>query len=345
MAGAESGSVSRRGFLVGSLASALTVTAAGTTGLALAATPKGDRTARGTRDLVVPVMGNYRISNASTGCRVRVTVAGGTRTIASNALPNTAPGTFPNANCPNAIKAQSLSYRLPVSGTKTSYAAFVLPQPFGIAVDGVLFDPLAAEFWNNDRSSGWQYYALGGGINLGMDRNHAHVQPNGTYHYHGIPDGLLASINPRQHSPLVGWAGDGFPIYVTYAYADPASAKSPVRAMTSSYRLKSGTRPSGPGGTYNGWFNEDYEYVAGSGDLDQANGRYGVTPEYPKGTYYYVLTEAFPSIPNMFAGALAASFVRSGQGGSGAAGPPAGGQPSGGPPPGGPPAGGPPPPR
>jgi len=331
---AKSGSwdLSRREFIVGSLASALTITAAGTTGLAVAGEPK----MRGSRDLVVPVMGNYRITNAATGCRVTVKVVGRTRTISANGLPNTAPGSFPNANCPNTIAAQSYSYRLPTAPAKTAYAELVLPQPFGIAVDGVPFDPKAAEFWNNDRASGWQYYALGGGVNLGMDRNHAHVQPNGAYHYHGIPSGLLESMNPRQHSPLVGWAGDGFPIYVTYAYADPANAKSPIRAMTSSYRLKSGTRPSGPGGAYNGWFNEDYEYVPGAGDLDQANGRFGITPEYPKGTYHYVLTEAFPSVPNMFAGTVAASFVKTGPGAQGGA-PPGGPGPSGGPPPGGPP--------
>lgn len=331
--------LTRRGFLIGGLASALTVTAAGTTGLAVAGEPRG----RSSRDLVVPVMGNYRIANSRTGCRVTVKVAGRTRAISANGLPNSAPGTFPNANCPNAIAAQSYTYRLPTTPAKTAYAAYVLPQPFGVAVDGVLFDPLAAEFWDNDRASGWQYYALGGGVNLGLDRNHAHVQPSGAYHYHGIPEGLLEVMNPRQHSPLVGWAGDGFPIYVTYAYADPRNAKGPVAAMTSSYRLKSGTRPSGPGGPYNGWFNEDYEYVAGAGDLDQANGRFGVTPEYPKGTYYYVLTEAYPSIPNMFAGSIAASFVKSGPGGTGGPGTPPGGGPPPAGPPGSPPPGGPPP--
>ena len=333
--------ISRRGFLIGGLAAALTVTASGTTGLALAAAPGK----KSPRELVVPVMGSYRISNTKTGCKVTVNVAGGIRSIVSNGLSNSRTGQFPNANCPNAITAQSYSYSLPAAGTQTTYAAFSIPQPFGIAVDGVLFDPLAAEYWNNDPSSGWQYYALGGGKNLGMDGNHAHVQPTGAYHYHGIPDLLLASLNPKLHSPLIGWAGDGFPIYVTYGYSDPKSAKSSIRALTSSYRLKSGTRPSGPGGPYNGWFNEDYEYVQGAGDLDQANGRYGVTPEYPKGTYHYVLTAEFPSVPNMFAGAIAASFVKAGGGAGGApgSGPPSGGPPGGGPPSGGPPQGGPPP--
>jgi len=332
--------LSRRGFLVGGLATALTVTAAGTTGLAWAA----QSSKKNPRQLVVPVMGNYRINNAQTGCKVTVKVANGVRSMTSNGLPNARTGQFPNPGCPNVIQAQSYAYSLPTTGTRITPTAFTLPQPFGIAVDGVLFEPFAAEYWNNDRNSGWQYYALGGGVNLGMDGNHAHVQPTGAYHYHGIPDGLLNSLNPKLHSPLVGWSGDGFPIYVTYGYADPANAKSPIRALTSSYRLKSGTRPSGPGGPYNGWFNEDYEYVDGAGDLDQANGRFGVTPEYPKGTYHYVLTEGFPSVPNMFGGALAASFVKTGPAGGAPGGGPDGSRPGGPPsgPPSGPPPGGPP---
>ena len=43
-----------------------------------------------------------------------------------------------------------------------------------------------------------------------------------------------------------------------------------------------------------GAFTQDYEYVEGSGDLDQCNGRYGVTPEFPEGIYYYVVTDDFP---------------------------------------------------
>ena len=323
----------RRGFLLGGLAAALTVTAAGTTGLAVA----GERGKRKPNVLVVPVMGSYTISNARTGCRVTVTVANGVRTITSNGLPNTAPGSFPNANCPNSIAAQSYSYALPTTPTKTTDQEVTVPQPFGIAVDGVLFHPRTAEYWNNDPSSGWNYYALGGGRNLGIDRNHAHVQPDGAYHYHGIPDGLVASMNPKVHAPLVGWAGDGFPIYTAFGYADPTNPKSAVRAMRSSYRLKPGTRPSGPGGPYNGWFNADYEYVPGAGDLDAANGRMTLTPEYPAGTYAYFLTAEFPSVPNLFAGAVAPTFVRTGGGA-----PPSGGGPSGGPPSGGPPSGGPP---
>ena len=43
-----------------------------------------------------------------------------------------------------------------------------------------------------------------------------------------------------------------------------------------------------------GAFTQDYEYVEGLGDLDECNGRIGVTPEFPEGIYYYVVTDDFP---------------------------------------------------
>ena len=47
---------------------------------------------------------------------------------------------------------------------------------------------------------------------------------------------------------------------------------------------------------------QDYEYIEGQGDLDEANGRTGVTPEFPNGTYYYVVTDEFPGIPRYLVG-------------------------------------------
>ena len=67
--------------------------------------------------------------------------------------------------------------------------------------------------------------------------------------------------------------------------------------------MKKGHRESGddmPGGVYDGRFTSDYEYVAGSGDLDECNGRMGVTPDYPQGTYYYVITEGYPWVGRCF---------------------------------------------
>lgn len=330
--------VSRRGFLLGSLAASLGLTAAGGTALLLSSSP-----ARAAERFPVDVTGAYSFIDASTGCEVQVTVRNGIRRIRSNGLPNHSTGQFPNSRNPNVISAQSYDYSFPVSPARSrSTTSYSIPQPFGIAVNGVLFDPIAAEWYQNDRNSGWNLNPLSPKVNLGLDHNHAHVQPSGAYHYHGIPDGLVDQIDKARHAPLVGWAGDGFPIYLDRGHRSARDRTSGVKQLTSSYRLKSGTRPNGPGGTYDGTYVEDYEYVGGSGDLDAANGRVQVTPEFPRGTYCYILTEDFPVIPRAFVGPVASSFAKSGPGGGGAQRPGGGPRPSGGEQrPGGPPAGAP----
>ncbi|HAA22158.1 MAG TPA: hypothetical protein DCP28_26600, partial [Cytophagales bacterium] len=62
------------------------------------------------------------------------------------------------------------------------------------------------------------------------------------------------------------------------------------------------------GGDYDGTYIQDFEYVQGLGDLDECNGRFGKTPEYPEGTYYYVLTADFPVIPACFVGTPSEDF-------------------------------------
>jgi hypothetical protein len=55
---------------------------------------------------------------------------------------------------------------------------------------------------------------------------------------------------------------------------------------------------------------QDYKFTEGSGDLDRANGRTGVTPEYPDSTYYYVATDSYPFIPRFFHGKVDPSFEK-----------------------------------
>jgi YHYH protein len=181
-------------------------------------------------------------------------------------------------------------------------------NPFGVAINGIPFDPGAAEWWHGNRNSGWQYEAMA--IGLGMDRNNAHVQPNGSYHYHGIPTGLLEKLASAPKPTLIGYAADGFPIYAPSGYEDPGDQHSSLKRLKSSYRLKSGTRPNGPGGKYDGTYTEDYEYARDHGDLDECNGRFGVTSEYPKGIYCYYVTDSFPYIPRSFKGTPDSSFEK-----------------------------------
>jgi hypothetical protein len=255
-------------------------------------------------------------------CEVSITVEGDRRTITANGVPDHPTGRFPNANNPNGLSPQRYRFTIPAKPVANAKPTPLPRGLFGIAVNGVPFDPGTAEMWHNDRASGWHYDALGGAFSLGLDANNAHVQPNGAYHYHGIPVALLQRLSggePRM--TLVGWAADGFPIYAAWDHRDAANADSPVVKVRSSYRLKSGTRPAvndQPGGKYDGIFVEDFDYVAGSGDLDECGGRTGVTTEFPGGAYHYVLTEDFPFVPRAFRGTPDASFVRrEGPGGPG----------------------------
>jgi hypothetical protein len=121
------------------------------------------------------------------------------------------------------------------------------------------------------------------------------------------------------HSKIVGFCFDGYPIYGPYGYSNATNSSSSVILMTTSYRPLT-TEFTGRPYTYNqivegssysykmsaGAFLDDYEYVSGLGSLDDCNGRYCVTPEYPSGTYaYFVLIDenddpVFPYIIGKF---------------------------------------------
>jgi hypothetical protein len=162
----------------------------------------------------------------------------------------------------------------------------------------------------------------------------------GNYHHHQNPsafdldltvvstvcnlydaDGLY-KIDSTKHSPLIGFAYDGFPIYGAYGYKNLDGTGGTVR-IKSSYQLKTtrgtGTVPSTT--TYPlGYFREDYEFVANTASdyLDVHNGRICITPEYPKGMYCYFTTvdakwnSAYPYVVGpTFYGTVAASKVTS----------------------------------
>lgn len=135
----------------------------------------------------------------------------------------------------------------------------------------------------------------------------AHPQTSGIYHTHATPFRLYDDPG-TDHSPIVGYANDGFPIYGPFGYSTAENNTSSITRMTSSYSLRNFTNgkrttlpdgsismPSGPDVTTNGDFDlgifiQDYEYIQGAGTLDKYNGRYCVTPEYPNGTYAYFVT-------------------------------------------------------
>ncbi len=98
-------------------------------------------------------------------------------------------------------------------------------------------------------------------------------------------------ISSDSHSKIIGWAYDGCPIYGPYAYKNLDGTGNIIR-MTSSYR-KVKISPT-ISNSSNLDCVEDYVYREGAGTLDEFNGRYCITPEYPNGVYAYFATSTFP---------------------------------------------------
>ncbi len=250
--------------------------------------------------------------------RVSITTEGDFRIIKSNGWPDHAPGDFPRRGNPNTASPQDYTFRVTLKP-----AAAAEPQRrggwfFGVALNGVPFEAGTAETWNNDRTSGWRYEAHTGFLDLGLDEHNAHVQPTGAYHYHATPTGLVQKLGGDDGKMLlVAWAADGFPLFTANCHGDPKDAASPVRAMKSSYRLKTGARPAdadGPGGNYDGRFTQDWEFAQGTGDLDECNGHTAATPDHPEGIYHSHITTAFPFLPRMWHGTPDESFGKGGPG-------------------------------
>ena len=139
---------------------------------------------------------------------------------------------------------------------------------------------------------------------------------NDAYHYVGNPRGLRITksdnITPSgveltanlTHSPIVAWSYDGVPIYGPVGFSDPLNPSSQLKRLESSYFLRANRGVNGPTSVEFtlGSFVEDYEYKPEGDpdhkDLDQYNGRFCVTPEFPEGRYCYFLTIHSSSDPN-----------------------------------------------
>ena len=99
--------------------------------------------------------------------------------------------------------------------------------------------------------------------------------------------------HPDGHSKIIGYAFDGYPIYGPYGYTVPEQSNSGTRQQLSGYRLRTQevtNRPYSYQHLPAGALYQDYEYLVNQGTLDESNGRYCVTPDYPEGTYAYFLT-------------------------------------------------------
>jgi hypothetical protein len=278
--------------------------------------------------------------------------------ITCTGVPSYATGPFQDGN-PSQASNQNAIYKMPLnpvvnSGTKTA----TTPANIGIFIngvslydwrDGVSWDPatsnicggpgnamctggmMATFAWNRDAILAEK---------RGFDCAKGHPAM-GNYHHHQNPtafkldlsvtstvcnlydaDGLY-KLDSTKHSPLIGFAYDGFPIYGAYGYKN-LDGTGAITRMKSGYSLKTATtRANGPAvsTTYpNGYFREDYEFIANAASdyLDQYNGRICKTPEYPNGIYCYFATvdaqwnSIYPYIVGpSFYGVVAASKVTS----------------------------------
>lgn len=242
-------------------------------------------------------------ASAQAANEVSITVRGDQRCIASNGEPNHAFGPF---RARASLKVQDHSYCVDATPIRTGTVTRNV-QTSGVTLTGIPLRPGTAEYYDassrrgfsRDRSSGWRVEGMGGVLN--MDAQNAHVDQNGMYHYHAVSEALVSSLD----GTLMGYAADGFEIHYIGARAQ------------SSWQLRPGIRSSGPGGEHDGTYEEDYEYVAGSGNLDECN---GATVD---GRYVYFATDTYPFYPRCFKGTVSGDFdFQRGGGGGDRRGPP-----------------------
>jgi hypothetical protein len=259
------------------------------------------------------------------------TCSGNSRTLTANGIPDHPVGTFPNEANPNTITEQSVSATISLEPVETGTAT-TLGGPAGVlgyVLNGVKIDAGTGGTCDDSGDTcdlgqnvgAWRIEAMGQtSFDFGTDDNNAHVQPDGQYHYHGIPEGFVSKQGGNSSTmTIIGWAGDGFPIYARYGYSVATDSSSDLKNMTGSYEFVSNVSDSRPSvDTYPlGTFNQDWNFVEGSGDLDECNGRFGVTPEFPAGIYHYYATDSYPFFQRCVTG-----FVEATGGGPGGGPPP-----------------------
>jgi hypothetical protein len=272
----------------------------------------------------VAFSGEVEISSSASNC-----------TIQSNAIPN---HDFNDASARFAtdVSVQNKSFDIPKSPSMSSTNTPIdLSTTNVVFLNGAIADVIAAACYGvgneplgqekigcneTQLNNPWRYDPMSPLNTFGTDEHNAHVQPDGTYHYHGNPVAMFdqdcdISGNP---SPVIGFAADGFPVYGS-CFTDPVT--NSVRKAQTSFELKNNGGPrqnvngyatpvSGQGtvasANYDGQFIGDYNYVEGAGDLDECN---GMTVD---GQYGYYITNSYPWIMSCFKGEVQGSFKKTG---------------------------------
>lgn len=248
-------------------------------------------------------------------------------------------------------------YKFPRTSTVPSTKTTTPSGVSGLWVNGVaIFNALDGHVWNGTDAttsaltSATNYFWFQNAPvaeSFNFDGGNGHQPPSAIYHTHQNPLGLRYQLGDHvsyntstklysestnavtSHSPILGWALDGYPVYGPYGYDKTNDATSGIRRMVSGYVQRDGSngtdmvstnlsaipawyarvrqslgatssttvstpRPAVSSSYTLGKFAQDYAYLGDLGktqgvdfDLDEYNGRYCVTPEYPNGTYAY----------------------------------------------------------
>ncbi len=197
-------------------------------------------------------------------------------------------------------------FKIKLNPTQNTGTPIIVPYGHvGIFTNGMsMYNPLDAKSWENENTWFQNAYYFEHIDLQTFDICFGHPNGNFEYHSHVSPKCYWDETNSTVHAPLIGFAFDGFPIYGSYGYTN-TNGTGPIKKLNSSYRLRNitdrTTLPDGtvlasnligpPISTYPlGAYAQDYEYVLGLGDLDEHNGRFCVTPDYPNGIYCYFAT-------------------------------------------------------
>jgi len=168
---------------------------------------------------------------------------------------------------------RSLTSKIPRNPTPAVTQNQVAQGPVGVLVNGVTIANLGDGSGYNTTSAK-DAGIIGGGVpgnqtNVWircatgaegpiLDAGFGHPAPDGGYHYHANPRALRYQLNDNlnynavsdtytenttnlHHSPILGWAYDGYPIYGPYGYSIATNASSGVRRMVSGHVPRNGS--------------------------------------------------------------------------------------------------------
>jgi YHYH protein len=124
----------------------------------------------------------------------------------SQGYPNHPTAIIPNRSNPNSIRVQQFTFRYPLQPKLADNITRLPMGPIGAALNGVVF-------FNPFEQAGMN--AVEGYTEVSLDSCCGHPQQSGVYHYHKYPSCVKSPFKDdgKQHSPIIGFAFDGFPVY------------------------------------------------------------------------------------------------------------------------------------